>query len=138
MSFYLIPSGSMEPTLVPGDKVVAFRINKIKRKDIVIFFNPLNKKEILVKRVIGLPGETIKIENGKVFINGKPLIEPYIKEPPSYFLRKTKIPPKNYFVLGDNRNNSEDSSVYGPVPRDLIIGKDIFIYWPPSRWRKVK
>ncbi len=136
--FYLVPSGSMEPTLMPGDKVIAFRIDGIKRRDIVVFFNPLKKGEILVKRVIGLPGETIEIMNGKVFINGKPLTEPYIKEPPSYYLRPIKIPPKSYFVLGDNRNNSEDSSVYGPVPRSLITGKDVFIYWPPSRWGKVK
>jgi len=128
----------MEPTLKPGDKVISFRAREIKRGDLVVFKNPLNKKEILVKRVIALPGETISIKGGKVFVNGKYLYEPYIKEPPSYYLSTTKIPPNHYFVLGDNRNNSEDSSVYGPIPRDLIIGKDIFIYWPPSRWGKIK
>ena len=136
--FFLVPSRSMEPTLKPGDKVISFRAREIKRGDLVVFKNPLNKKEILVKRVIALPGETISIKGGKVFVNGKYLYEPYIKEPPSYYVTATKIPPNHYFVLGDNRNNSEDSSVYGPIPRDLIIGKDIFIYWPPSRWGKIK
>ncbi len=137
MRFFLVPSASMEPTLKPGDKVITFRTKEINRGDLVVFINPLDKKEILVKRVIALPGETISIKDGKVFINGVYLYEPYIKNPPAYYLPPIKIPEGYYFVLGDNRNNSEDSSVYGPIPRKLIRGKDVFIYWPPSRWGKI-
>ncbi|NOZ63658.1 MAG: signal peptidase I [Caldiserica bacterium] len=89
------------------------------------------------KRVIALPGETVSVRGGKVFINGVYLYEPYIKSPPKYYLPPIKIPEGCYFVLGDNRNNSEDSSVYGPIPRELILGKDVFIYWPPSRWGRI-
>ncbi|HEX68070.1 MAG TPA: signal peptidase I [bacterium] len=138
LMFFEVPSASMEPTLKPGDKVIAFKIKEIKRGDVVIFYHPEDKKEVMVKRVIGLPGEKIKIHGGKVYINGKPLEEPYIKEPPIYDYPETKIPPGHYFLLGDNRNNSQDSSIFGPVPRELIFGKDIFIYWPPSRWGRIE
>ncbi len=136
--FFEVPSRSMEPTLLPGDKVVAFRVKRIERGDVIAFISPLNPKDILVKRVVGLPGEEIEIHGGKVYINGNPLKEPYIKEPPIYDLPRTRIPPGYYFVLGDNRNNSEDSSVFGPIPRKSIIAKDVFIYWPPSRWGRIK
>ncbi|MCM8772715.1 MAG: signal peptidase I [Candidatus Omnitrophica bacterium] len=128
--FYKITSSSMEPTLSIDDKIISERVKEIKRKDIVVLYAPSGKKEILVKRVVGLPGEKIKIENGYVFINGVPIEEPYIKEKPNYSLDEVEIPPNSYFLLGDNRNESEDSSIWGPVKSELIIGKVICRYYP--------
>ncbi len=138
MRFFEVPSESMLPTLQPGDHVVCFRIKEVKRGDVVVLQHKRDGREIIVKRVIGLPGEVVEVKEGKVFINGKPLIEPYIKEPPEYDTLPVKLPPGHIFVLGDNRNNSEDSSVFGPVPLKDLIGKDYFIYWPPSRIGRVR
>lgn len=127
--FFEIISSSMEPTLSVGDRIVAIKPSNVQRKDIVVIKDPEEGKDILTKRVIGLPGETIEIRNGYVYINGKRIDEPYIKEKPVYNLKK-KIPGNSYFLLGDNRNESEDSSVWGPVKKKLIIGKVLLRYYP--------
>lgn len=143
----VIPSASMEPSLVPGQRLL---INKLvyrqiidtylfhppKRGEIITFRPYPHSKDVYVKRVIAQPGEWVEIKGGKVFINDKPLYEPYIKEPPLYTFPKTFIPPNHFFVLGDNRNNSIDSRIIGPIPIERIIGKAIFIYWPPRYWGK--
>jgi signal peptidase I len=85
-----------------------------------------------------LPGDIVEIKDEKVFINGIPLVEEYIMSPPNYTMPATEVPENEYFVLGDNRNNSTDSSKGWTVPRDNIIGKAWFVYWPPSKWRVVK
>ena len=85
--------------------------------------------------MIGLPGETVEVKRGQVYINGQPLQEDYIAEAPQYQWGPVKIPARHYVVLGDNRNNSYDSHYWGFVPRELIIGKAISIYWPPERAR---
>ncbi|MCC7364240.1 MAG: signal peptidase I [Dehalococcoidia bacterium] len=105
------------------------------RGDIVVLHDPAQPGQDLIKRVIGLPGETVEIRTGVVYIDGRQLIEPYIVEPwPSWSMQATAIPERSYFVLGDNRNNSNDSRFQqiGLIPEDLIVGKAMFSYWPRS------
>jgi signal peptidase I len=83
--------------------------------------------------VIGLSGDTVKITNGQVLVNGNPIEEPYISAPPRYE-SEWQVPPESLFVLGDNRNNSSDSHNWGPVPLENVIGKALFVYWPPEEW----
>ncbi|MCM8785741.1 MAG: signal peptidase I [Candidatus Omnitrophica bacterium] len=138
IKFFKIVSSSMEPTLNIGDKIISLKPDKIKRKDIVVLLSPAGKKEILVKRVIGLPEERIKIENGYVYINGEKIEEEYIKEKPDYSVEETLIPSDCYFLLGDNRNESEDSKDWGPVQENLIIGKVIILYSPLKNFKFLK
>ncbi len=135
IKFFRITSSSMEPTLNIDDKIISEKVKNIQRKDIVVLYAPEGKKEVLVKRVIGLPGEKIEVKNGYVYINGELMEEKYIKEKPTYELEETEIPPDSYFLLGDNRNESEDSSTWGPVQKDFIIGKVICRYSPFRKFR---
>ncbi len=132
---------SMEPTFHNGELVIvnklAYRFSLPERGDVVIFHYPRNPKEEFIKRVIGLPGEQISVRNGKVFINGQELEEPYIASPPNYTLEAI-VPEGTVYVLGDNRNNSSDSHNWGSLPLDMIIGKAVFVYWPPSNIGLVK
>ena len=134
LKFYKIISSSMEPTLLVGDRVMAVKPDNLVRKNIVVIKDPENGKDILAKRIIGLPGEKVDIRGGYVYINGKRIEEPYIKEKPFYTL-SLKIPQNSYFLLGDNRNKSKDSSVWGPVKEELIVGKVICCYWPFKRFK---
>lgn len=127
--FVKIISASMEPTLMIGDRVVTVKKERPKREEIVLIKDPVGNTEKLVKRVIGLPLETLKIESGELSVNGKRLKEPYIYEPSNYDI-EIKLHENEYFLLGDNRNKSEDSSVWGPVDEDFIIGRVICRYWP--------
>jgi signal peptidase I len=104
------------------------------RGDVIVFLAPGQTDKDFIKRVIGLPGETIRIVNGQVFINGKPLDEPYITHHATYDLEAKVIPPGNYFVLGDNRPNSSDSHLGWFVPANNLIGKAWVSYWPPTDW----
>jgi signal peptidase I len=136
-----VKSISMQPTLYEKDFVIvnklAYQLGEPNRGDIIIFDHPFNKDtEPYIKRVIGLPGETVKVENGQVFINDFPLQEPYIKAPPSYKGTWT-IPPDTLFVLGDNRNNSSDSHQWGTVPLENVIGKALLVYFPISHWQNL-
>jgi signal peptidase I len=135
IKFLEIISSSMEPTLSIGDRIISVRVENFKRQDIVTFYPPEGKKEILTKRIIGLPEERLKIENGYVYINGRKIEEPYIKEKPNYEIEEIKIPTGKYFILGDNRNLSEDSSIWGPVGREKIIGKVICRYYPFKKFK---
>lgn len=135
-----IPSSSMEPTLIPGDWVVGDKINHsvedISRHDLVVFKSNSNVNKIcgvnsdepvlFIKRVVGLPGETITVTNGTVYINNTPLQEKFIFESPNYSRKPVTIPPENYMVFGDNRNNSCDSHIWGTLPSEQIISK---IFW---------
>ncbi len=136
-----IPSESMLPTLKIGDRLIVDKIsfeingiNDLQRGDIVVFDPPASfksKDDIpLIKRVIGLPGETIAIKNGIVYINGAPLDEPYILEKPKNDFKPYVIPENNIFLMGDNRNNSSDSRYWGPLPVQNVIGKAEFRYYP--------
>lgn len=152
---YKIPSGSMIPTLLIGDYLL---VNKLaygirnplkndflyfrrlpKRQEIVVFTYPLNKKLDFIKRVIGLPGDTIQIINKKVYVNGKLLKEPYVRfTDPEIYPKEisprdnygpVKVPPKHIFVMGDNRDQSYDSRFWGFVPIKYLKGKALIIYF---------
>ena len=112
----------MEPTLKPGTTVWARERDVYGRGDIVVFRDPKNSSRILLKRIVGLSDETLEIKQGQVFINGGPLDEPYVPEPADYTLERVTIPADEYYVLGDNRNNSADSRGLGTVPRSSIVG----------------
>lgn len=124
---------SMEPTLKPGQFILvnklAYRLGEFDRGDVVIFHFPRNPNEDYIKRVVGLPGETVSIHDNQVFVNNQPLDEPYIAAPPQYSGEWT-VPEGQIFVLGDNRNQSSDSHSWGFVPSDLVIGRALVIYWP--------
>ncbi len=137
---FFVPSTSMVPTLKVGDHMIAsklFGVFGVSRGDIMIFDNPPGDKTAnpsityLVKRVIGLPGETISASGGKVYINGEALSEPYLASPNSTFhLAKIKIPKGDYFMMGDNRRDSYDSRFFGVVPGSLFVGQAVIIYYP--------
>jgi signal peptidase I len=126
---------SMEPSLHEGQFVVvnrlAYRWQDPVRGDIIVFNFPLNPRRRFIKRVIGLPGETVRVENGEVFVNGLVLEEPYIAADPRYS-GEWQLDGDDVFVLGDNRNNSSDSQNWGALPLNDIIGKAVFVYWPLS------
>lgn len=143
-SFY-IPSGSMIPTLPIGDRVLvnklAYDFHPVHRGDIIVFRTPPNDRgnpaiKDLVKRVVGLPGDTVSSANGKLYINGKPLSEPYLpKGTITTGVPTTKIPPGELWVMGDNRQDSEDSRYFGPISEKLIVGRVFLRYWPLSNFK---
>jgi signal peptidase I len=126
---------SMEPTLVEGQFILinrlAYRWGEMERGDIIVFHFPFDHDRRLIKRLIGLPGDTITASNGVIYVNGVPLDEPYIADAPVYN-DEWIVGPDEVFVLGDNRNNSSDSHLWGKVPISQIVGKAILIYWPPD------
>jgi signal peptidase I len=131
-----VKSISMQPTLYEQDMVLinrlAYQFGKINRKDIIVFMPPLDGvNEPYIKRVIGLPGDDIRILNGRVIINGQLFEENYLKAPPSY-AGTWKVPENHLFLLGDNRNSSSDSHYWGMVPVENVIGRAEFIYWPAN------
>jgi signal peptidase I len=152
-SFY-IPSASMSPTLQVGNRIVvdklSYHLHSVNRGDIVVFARPpLEDQEYadLVKRVIGLPGETISSKNCAVYINGKLLDEPWLPKSSSSCTRglpgdpypqydlpgPVHIPAGEYYVMGDNRTDSEDSRYFGPIPASLIVGRAVAVVWPFSQ-----
>src|SRR5690349_13152293 len=136
-AFY-IPSGSMEPTLMVDDRILVakfvYRFGPVHRGDVIVFRYPLNPQRDFVKRVIGLPGERVRLKDGVVYVGDQAISEKgYTIKPDFGNYGPVTVPATQYFVLGDNRNNSEDSRFFGYVPRANIIGKSVFIYWPPPR-----
>jgi signal peptidase I len=158
---FKIPTGSMENNLLIGDHLLVNKfvfgptesrlertllpVGTVHRRDVIVFKYPEEPDRDFIKRVIGLPGETLELRNKKVYINGKPLDEPYVHflQPPgapsefyettSYDVRENygpvTVPADHYFVMGDNRDNSQDSRYWGFLPREYIKGKALFIYW---------
>jgi signal peptidase I len=125
--------GSMEPSLHDGEFVVinrlAYRWNDPDRGEIIVFRFPLDPERRFIKRIIGLPGDTVTVREGQVLVNSLPLEEPYVSAPPRYDGTWT-VEDGHVFVLGDNRNNSSDSQNWGSLRKEEIIGKAIIVYWP--------
>jgi signal peptidase I len=159
---FFIPSQSMVPTLKVGDRVlvnkVVYNVGEPQRGDIIVFENPqlvepdrgvieaiwnwlieglgfsVDPTKDFIKRVVGLPGETIEIREGQVFVDGQPIEEPYLRRTGRDSLAPTLVEPDHLFVMGDNRPNSQDSrSALGQIPVDKVVGKAFVLLWPPSR-----
>jgi signal peptidase I len=131
-----VEGGSMEPGLEDQERIfinkLVYRWESIGRGDIIVFRYPRDPRKSFIKRVIGIPGDRVRIAYGHVYLNEKPVEEDYV---PTEFLDsrsypETVIPPGAYFVLGDHRSMSNDSREFGPVPRSFIYGKAVFGYWP--------
>jgi signal peptidase I len=170
---FTIPSGSMKDTLLEGDYILVnkflygpevpftdYRLPGLRnpsRGDIIVFKYPQDEKRDFIKRIIGTPGDTVQVRGEQVLVNGQPLVEPYVRrvEGPlgdrgqptycgyAYGCEPTVVPPGSYFVMGDNRNNSQDGRYWGFVRKDKIKGKAFLIYWSWDgekhwlRWRRL-
>jgi signal peptidase I len=158
---YRIPSASMNDTLLPGDRVLVNRLvyhfRDVHRGDIIVFRYPVDTHWVFIKRVVGLPGDTLQTKGGLLYVNGKQLSEPYIRKvngvpettdpgqpapgttmaPPWSLSKPYKVPSGNYFAMGDNRTQSDDSRTWGPVPAKDLIGRAFFVYWPLTRIRRL-
>ncbi|BAQ61018.1 signal peptidase I [Geminocystis sp. NIES-3708] len=143
-----IPSESMSPTLSVGDRLVVEKVsyyfNQPHDHDIVVFTPPpqlqilgYDANQAFIKRIIAHGGETIAVKKGIVYVNQKPLAEDYIFDPPQYDLETMEVPQGYVFVMGDNRNNSNDSHIWGFLPQENIIGKAIFTFWPLEHLGKI-
>ncbi len=138
---FVVVMSSMEPNFHEGQRLLVnkaiYLFDEPARGDVIIFKAPNGRKGDYIKRVIALPGDTVEIKNGAVYVNGVKLDEPYIMNPPNYTLEEQEVPDNSYFVLGDNRNNSDDSHHGWLVPRENIIGKAWLSIWPPGEWELV-
>ncbi len=135
---YVVVGSSMKPNVSPGERLiinkVVYNLHEPERGDVIVFHPPNNRRADFIKRIIALPGETIEVKDGVVYIDGDQMVEPYIKQRPKYTLSRQKVPENEYFVLGDNRNNSNDSHNGWTVPQEKIIGKAWLSIWPPPQW----
>ncbi len=127
---------SMTPLISDQERIFinkfVYRFEPIERGDVVVFWYPLDRTKSFIKRVIGLPGDIVEIRSGVVFVNGKSLWEPYVPTEAADLsnLATLVVPDGEYFVMGDHRTSSNDSRIFGPVPRKFIYGKAVFAYWP--------
>lgn len=136
-----VEGSSMMPALVDDERLFINKflyrmgVGEVQRGDFVVFQAPNDPAKSYIKRIIGLPGDTVELREGVVRLNGRELDEPYV--PAEYRdrsnLAPARVPPGHYFVLGDHRSASNDSRVWGPVPAGSIYGKAVFAYWPPER-----
>jgi signal peptidase I len=134
---------SMTPLISDQERIFinkfVYRFEPIERGDVVVFWYPLDRSKSFIKRVVGLPEDTVEIREGRVYLNGKLLPEPYV--PPESAdvgaLSPTRIPKDEYFVMGDHRISSNDSRIFGPVPRKFIYGKAVFAYWPVDHFGSI-
>lgn len=140
---------SMTPTLVDRERIFInkftyrFGLESIQRGDTVVFWYPLDPSKSYIKRVIGTPGDRIRIEDGQVFVNGRAIAEDYVPKEnwdPSSWKGgdEQRVPEERYFVLGDHRNSSSDSRTWGYVPRDNIYGRAVFVYWPLDKMGRLR
>lgn len=131
---------SMNPLLSDQERIFinkfVYHFEPIERGDVIVFWYPLDRSKSFIKRVVGLPGEAIEIRDGHLYINGQELADQYV--PAGYLDGSTyaphRIPEESYFVMGDHRDSSNDSRVFGPVPRQFIYGKAVFAYWPADHF----
>ena len=132
---------SMEPNFHETQRLVVIKavywFGDPERGDVIVFEDPNGSNEDFIKRVIAIPGDTVEVKNKAVYVNGAKLDEPYIMSPPSYTLKELEVPEQSFFVLGDNRNHSNDSHHGWLVPRENIIGKAWLSTWPPDTWGTV-
>lgn len=114
--------------------------DRIERGDLVVFHFPLDPRQSYIKRVIGIPGDTIEVEDGRVFVNGNPISESYVPDEYRDHVSTVQqvVTPNHYFVLGDHRRSSSDSRMWGLVDRPAIYGKAVFVYWPPDKIGRVR
>jgi signal peptidase I len=135
---YRVVGNSMVPTLENDQFLVVnklgYHLHQPQRGDIVVFHDPRDNGRKLIKRVIGLPGETLEVRQGRVLVNNQLLEESYIKNPARYSQAPIAIPDGQFYVLGDNRNNSSDSHNWGTLRGEGIVGKAWLTYWPPRLW----
>ncbi len=139
-----VEGGSMEPGLEDQERIfinkLVYRVETIDRGDIVVFRYPRDPRKSFIKRVIGVPGDRVRIVSGHVFVNGQALAEPYV--PDEFFDSRScseiVVKPESYFVMGDHRSASNDSREFGPVPRANIYGKAVFGYWPMEKLGTVR
>ena len=136
---YLVDGISMQPGLQNGQYVlvnkVAYVFHAPERGDVIVFEWPVDTTKNLIKRVIGLPGDKIVITGSTVTVDGVTLNEPYISSPQNFSGKVINVPANDYFVMGDNRPDSDDSRDWGFLPRNYIIGKAVMVYWPISNWQ---
>src|SRR5215471_15086351 len=134
-----VEGGSMEPGLQDQEQIfinkLAYRLGDIQRGDIVVFHYPRDTRKSFIKRVVGLPGDRVRVFDGQVYLNGKLIPEPYVPEEylDSRSYPEVKVPADSYFVLGDHRCMSNDSREIGPIQRNYIYGKAVFGYWPMEK-----
>ncbi len=137
MQGFCVSGACMQPHLFTGERVLAnklaYALAAPKRGEIVIFEYPKDPRQIYVKRVVGLPGETVAMQGGVMTINGQPLPEPYKTYEAHGDMTPRTVPAGEYFVMGDNRDVSDDSRYWGELPRTDIIGRAVACYWPPSQ-----
>jgi signal peptidase I len=155
---YRIPSASMASTLRPGDRVlvnrVVYHLRDPRRGDVLVFQYPKDRAVVFIKRVVGVPGDVLLVKDGRLYVNGKRSSEPYVHHtggrldptlamapldgstmPKPWSLSSPfRVPAGCYFVMGDNRINSDDSRDWGVVPRNAVIGEGFLLYWPPRHW----
>ncbi|MEO0397048.1 MAG: signal peptidase I [Cyanobacteria bacterium P01_A01_bin.137] len=143
-----IPSNSMDPTLHIGDRLLieklSYRFHPPHRGDIVVFEPPpqlqaigYRPEQAFIKRIIGLPGDTLAVHQGQVYRNSQPLTETYILASPNYEMNPVTVPEEALFVMGDNRNDSNDSHIWGFLPAENVIGHATVRFWPPNNLGKV-
>jgi signal peptidase I len=139
ISTYQVEGASMEPTIADRQYVLvdtrAASRRLFQRGAVIVFRPPNGAPADYVKRVVGLPGETVAVTRGAVLIDGRPLREPYVRELPRYALGPTRVPARAVFVLGDNRNSSADSHLWGTVPVERVIGRAWLVYRPLLAWQ---
>lgn len=144
---FQVNGDSMFPTFKTGEYVftnlLSQRLGALKRGDVIVFKAPPTEDKDYIKRIIGLPGDTVRIQDGSVYVNGKKINEAYLTDVSTdargyaHEGEDIKVSPKNYFVMGDNRLNSSDSRDWGLVPFEKVIGKSTLVYWPPQNMRFV-
>lgn len=137
-----VEGGSMSNTLLNGEIMFVTKPEYLsgdpERFDVVICHYPDRGNTNFVKRVVGLPGDTVEIKDGYLYVNGEKYEEDYLTYRPNYTMNAYTVPDGMYFVLGDNRSNSNDSHLIGPISRDMIIGHVRYVFWPLDSWRAIE
>src|SRR6202140_5949763 len=135
---------SMTPLISDQERIfinnLVYRFEPIERGDVVVFWYPLDRSKSFIKRIVGLPEDTVEIRDGQVYVNGKLLAEPYVPADAADFgtLSPVRVPKGEYFVMGDHRTSSTYSRIFGPVPRKFIYGKAVFAYWPVDHFGSIR